>query len=79
MVVHIKHLGCTNRPVDGISRWFHLYFLEAVNGAVAMEEDEDLIEDGDYELPDKDWTYNEQEEYGEDLVDEQDILGRTTA
>lgn len=44
-----------------------------------MEEDEDLIEDGDYELPDKDWTYNEQEEYGEDLIDEQDILGRTTA
>lgn len=79
MVVHIRHLGCINRPVDGISRWFHLYFLEAVNGAVAMEEDEDLIEDGDYELPDKDWTYNEQEEYGEDLVDEQDILGRTTA
>ena len=79
MVVHIKHLGCINRPVDGISRWFHLYFLEAVNGAVAMEEDEDLIEDGDYELPDRDWTYNEQEEYGEDLVDEQDILGRTTA
>ena len=79
MVVHIKHLGCINRPVDGISRWFHLYFLEAVNGAVAMEEDEDLLEDGDYELPDKDWTYNEQEEYGEDLVDEQDILGRTTA
>ena len=74
MVVHIKHLGCINRPVDGISRWFHLYFLEAVNGAVAMEEDEDLIGDGDYELPDKDWTYNEQEEYGEDLVDEQDLL-----
>lgn len=44
-----------------------------------MEEDEDLLEEGDYELPDKDWTYNEQEEYGEDLVDEQDILGRTTA
>lgn len=79
MKVHIKHLGCANRPIDGLPRWFHLYFLEAANGAVAMEEDEDLIEDGDYELPDKDWVYDEQEDYGEDLVNEQDLLGCTTA
>lgn len=79
MLVHIKHIGCANRPMDGLSRWFHLYFLEAANGAVAMEEDEDLIEDGDYELPDEDWTYDEQEDYGEDLVNEQDLLGSTPA
>ena len=53
--------------------------MTAANGAVALEEDEDLIEDGDYELPDKDWTYNEDEDYGEDLVNEQDILGSTVA
>lgn len=79
MRVSVKHLGCANRPFAGLSRWFHLYFLEASNGAVAMEESEDLIEDGDYELPDKDWTYNEDEDYGEDLIDEQDLLGSTPA
>lgn len=79
MKVHIKHLGAINRPMDGIPRWFHLYWLEAANGAVAQEEDEDFIEDGDYELPDKDWTYNESSDYGEDLIDEQDILGRSAS
>lgn len=75
MVVHVKLLGCVNRPVMGLSRWFYNYFMEAVNGAVAMEESEDYIEEGDYELPDKDWTYDDKEEYGEDLIDEQDLLG----
>lgn len=79
MLVHIKHLGCANRPMDGMPRYFHLYWMEAANGAVALEEDEDLIEDGDYELPDKDWTYDEDEDYGEDLVNEQDLLGSTSA
>lgn len=75
MRVNIKHLGVSNRPVAGLSRWFHLYFCEAANGAVAQIEDEDYIEDGDYDLPDKDWTYNDDEDYGEDLINEQDILG----
>ena len=75
MRVHVKLLGASNRPFAGMARWFYLYFMEAVNGAVAMEESEDLIEEGDYELPDKDWTYDDKEEYGEDLVDEQDLLG----
>lgn len=79
MLVHVKHLGCVNRPVDGLSRWFHIYWMEAVNGAIAVEEDEDLVEDGDYELPDKDWTYDESEEYGDNLIDEQDLLGSATA
>lgn len=79
MLVHVKHIGAVNRPVFGLARWFHIYWLVAANGAVAVEEDEDLLEDGDYELPDKDWTYDENEDYGEDLVDEQDLLGRTTA
>lgn len=79
MRVHIKCLGCANRPVDGISRWFYIYWMEAANGAVAQEEDEDYIEEGDYELPDKDWTYDESKDYGEDLIDEKDLLGSTTA
>lgn len=79
MLVHVKLLGCTNRPIVGLARWFYTYFLEAANGAVAEETTEDYIEDGDYELPDKDWTYNDEEDYGEDLVDEKDILGSTPA
>ena len=75
MLVHVKLLGCINRPVMGLARWFYNYFLEAANGAVATEETEDYVEDGDYELPDKDWTYDDDEEYGEDLIDEQDLLG----
>lgn len=79
MLVHVKLLGCTNRPIMGLARWFYTYFLEAANGAVAEETTEDYIEDGDYELPDKDWTYNDEEDYGEDLVDEKDILGSAPA
>lgn len=79
MVVHVKLLGCINRPIMGLARWFYNYFLEAANGAVAMEESEDYIEEGDYELPDKDWTYDEKEDYGEDLINEQDLLGSTPA
>jgi hypothetical protein len=79
MVVHVKLLGCANRPTVGLSRWFYIYFLEAVNGAVATEESEDYLEDGDYELPDKDWTYNENEDYGEDLIDEKDLFCSTPA
>lgn len=79
MVVHVKLLGALNRPIAGLSRWFYQYFMEAANGAVAMEESEDLIEEGDYDLPDKDWTYDDKEDYGEDLIDEQDLLGSTPA
>lgn len=75
MVVSIKHLGCINRPIMGLSRWFHIYFCEAANGVVDQIEDEDLIEDGKYELPDKDWTFNDDEE----TEDEQDLLGSTPA
>lgn len=70
MVVHVKLLGANNRPFTGLARWFYLYFMEATNGAVAMEESEDFIEEGDYDLPDEDWTYDDKEEYGEDLIDE---------
>ena len=70
MVVHVKLLGANNRPFMGLARWFYLYFMEAANGAVAMEESEDFIEEGDYDLPDEDWTYDDKEEYGEDLSDE---------
>lgn len=79
MKVHVKLLGCANRPFAGLSRWFYQYFLEAANGAVAREESEDFVEEGDYELPDKDWTYDASEDYGEDLIDEQDLLGSTPA
>lgn len=79
MKVHIKMIGSINRPVDGLARWFHIYRLEAENGAIAEEEDEDIIEDGDYELPDEDWTYDASKDYGEDLIDEQDILGRSAS
>lgn len=79
MLVKITHIGAANRPVSRIARWFHLYWCEAANGAVQLIEDEDLLDDGTYELPDKDWTYNEDEDYGEDLVNEQDILGGATA
>ena len=79
MTVHIKLIGSVNRPVDRISRWFHIYWCEAANGLVQEIEDEDLIEEGDYNLPDKDWTFDANEDYGEDLIDEQDILGCATA
>ncbi len=79
MKVHVRLLGCINRPFAGLSRWFYRYFLEAANGAVAEEETEDYLEDGDYELPDEDWTYDENKDYGEDLIDEQDILGRSAS
>ena len=72
MKVKLKLLGCWNKPVDGISRWFYLYFAEAANGVVEQIMDEDYVEDGVYELPDKDWTYNDTEEYGEDLITEQE-------
>ena len=75
MKVHIKPIGAVNRPVDRISRWFHIYWCEAENGVVQEIEDEDLIEEGDYNLPDKDWTFDADEDYGEDLIDEQDLLG----
>lgn len=75
MRVHVTLLGVANRPTCGLSRWFYIYWLEAANGLVEMEEDEDYIEDGDYELPDKDWTYSDDKDYGEDLIDEKDLLG----
>lgn len=75
MKVHIKLIGSVNRPVDRIARWFHIYWCEAENGLVQEIEDEDLIEEGDYDLPDRDWTFNAEEDYGEDLIDEQDLLG----
>ena len=74
MKVHVKLLGMINRPIMGLSRWFYNYFLEAANGAIAEETTEDYIEEGDYELPDKDWTYDENADYGEDLIDENDLL-----
>lgn len=55
MIVHVHQIGCINRPTAGLTRWFHIYFLEAVNGIVETEETEDVLEDGDYELPDEDW------------------------
>jgi hypothetical protein len=55
MKVHVKCLGTGNRPVDGLSRWYYLYWCEAENGAVDLIEDEDFIDEGDYELPDSDW------------------------
>lgn len=55
MRVHITQLGVINRPIDGLSRWYHIYFLEAENGLVDEDESEDVLEDGDYELPDEDW------------------------
>lgn len=79
MQVAVKLLGANNRPVEGLSRWFYLYWMEAVNGAVALEESEDYIADGTYDLPDKDWTYDDNEEYGEDLINEQDLLGSSAA
>lgn len=62
MVVKIKLLGAINRPIAGLSRWFYTYFCEAANGVVDQIEDEDLIPDGAYELPDKDWTFNEEDD-----------------
>lgn len=76
MVVHIKLLGCINRPMMGLARWFYTYFCVAANGLVEQIEDEDYIEDGDYELPDKDWTFNDEEE---EVEDENNILCGTTA
>ena len=62
MVVHIKLLGCDNRPEMGLSRWFYRYFCEAANGLIEEVEDEDYIDDGDYELPDEDWSLADDDE-----------------
>lgn len=69
MVVTLKHLGCINRPIMGLSRWFHIYFCVAANGIVDQIEDEDYIEDGNYDLPDKDWTLTEDDD-DEEIEDE---------
>jgi hypothetical protein len=45
-----------------------MYFCVAANGIVEQIEDEDYIEDGDYDLPDKDWTFNDDDE--EEIEDE---------
>lgn len=75
MKVKITHLGTANRPEEGLDRWYYIYFLQAENGQVAMTEDEDLIPNGTYELPDEDWVYDKNKDYGEDLIREQDLLG----
>lgn len=75
MQVKVTHLGWCNTPVNGIPNYYHRYLLEAANGLVQETIDDDFIPNGVYELPDKDWTFNENEDYGEDLIDEQDLLG----
>lgn len=50
----------------GLARWFYIYFCVAANGIVDQIEDEDYIEDGDYDLPDKDWTFNDDDDEEED-------------
>ena len=70
MVVNIKLLGCINRPIMGLARWFYIYFCVAANGIVDQIEDEDYIEDGDYDLPDKDWTFNDDDDDEEEDRDE---------
>lgn len=81
MKVHITHIGCQMyypiKDNDQLCHTVHIYFLQAANGLVdkVWEVDEPLIDDGDYELPDDDWTYNPTKEYGEDLINEKDLLG----
>lgn len=85
MKVHIVCIGCQMYyPIKGNSQLHHterIYFLTAANGLVdeVREVDEPLIEEGDYELPDEDWTYDNKKEYGEDLIDAKDLLGSATA
>jgi hypothetical protein len=74
MQVKITHMGWCNRPIDGIPNYVHTYRGEAANGVIQEFEDDDFVPDGTYELPDKDWTYNEEEDYGEDLVDAYDLF-----
>ena len=78
MLVKVTHLGCVNRPIDGVPNYIHRYLCEAANGLIQETEEYDFIPNGTYELPDKDWTYDENEDYGEDLIDEQDLLGSPT-
>ena len=68
MQVKVTHLGCINRPIDGIPNYIHRYLCEAANGLIDVTEDYEFIRNGVYELSDKDWTYNENEDYGEDLI-----------
>lgn len=85
MKVHVTHIGCQlYYPVKDnkqLHHTEHIYFLQAANGLVdeVREVDEPLLEDGDYELPDEDWTYDPTKEYGEDLIDEKDLLGSAVA
>lgn len=70
MLVKVTHMGFINRPIDGIPNYTHRYRCEAVNGLIQETEEDEFIPDGMYELPDKDWTYDPNEDYGEDLIDE---------
>lgn len=70
MQVKTTHLGWWNRPIDGIPNYGHTYLCEAVNGLIQVIDEDEFIPNGTYELPDKDWTYDPNEDYGEDLIDE---------
>lgn len=77
MKVKVTHMGCVNRPIDGIPNYVHDYLLEAENGMIEHVTEDEFIPNGVYDLPDKDWEYDDDKDYGEDLIDEEDLLGRS--
>lgn len=68
MLVEVKHLGFINRPIDGIPNYMHRYLCVAENGLIQETEEDEFIPNGKYVLPDKDWTYDENEDYGDNLI-----------
>lgn len=66
---------------QGPSHTTRIYLLIAENGLIERQDetDEPLIEEGDYEMPDDMWHYDPTKEYGEDLINEEDLLGSPAA
>lgn len=80
MKVHVRCIGCTlTYPDPNCLKLFHIhhrYRLEAANGLIDEEvlTDQAFIPEGDYELPDEDWTFDETKDYGEDKLNPEEKI-----
>lgn len=64
MKVHIRQIGWQRAPVG--EEWkaphgYHMYLCTAANGIVCVQyeyADEEVIPEGDYDLPDSEWGWD---------------------
>lgn len=81
MKVELRCLGWVR--LDPTNEPFHpywIYLLQAANGLIDIRHDDcGYIEDGVYEMPDAEWDINAPVELGEGELDEENLLGCTTA